>query len=195
MTISTHNTQRPRQVLVISGHPNLATSYTNRLILEQLEQNTAQVHVRRLDRLYPDFNIDIEREQQALLTADIVVLQFPFYWYSVPALLKKWIDEVFTFNFAYGSEGDKLKGKDLILSFTVGAPEDAYSALGYNHFSIEQMLRPLEQTAYLTQMVYRKPVYSHNMAYVPNVHHTQEAVEARAYAHAERLQQQIRTLL
>ncbi|MGL5728817.1 MAG: NAD(P)H-dependent oxidoreductase, partial [Plesiomonas sp.] len=84
MTISTHNTQRPRQVLVISGHPNLATSYTNRLILEQLEQNTAHIQVRRLDRLYPDFNIDIEREQQALLAADIVVLQFPFYWYSVP---------------------------------------------------------------------------------------------------------------
>ncbi|GAL26611.1 NAD(P)H oxidoreductase YRKL [Vibrio variabilis] len=46
-----------------------------------------------------------------MIKADVIVLQFPFYWYSMPALLKKWMDDVFSFNFAYGPEGDKLKVK------------------------------------------------------------------------------------
>jgi len=48
-----------------------------------------------------------------LLEHDRIVLQFPMYWYSMPPLLKKWLDDVLTYNFAYGSKGDKLKGKDL----------------------------------------------------------------------------------
>lgn len=174
-------------VLVISGHPNLASSNTNSLILRTVEQEVANVEIRRLDTLYPDFNIDIEAEQQALLNADVVVLQFPFYWYSVPALLKKWIDEVLAYNFAYGSKGDKLKGKDLVLSFTVGGPAESYSPLGYNHFSIETLIAPLQQTAYLTQMRFHQPVYTHGMVYIPDVYNTLEEVEARAASHATRL--------
>ncbi|MFA0697932.1 NAD(P)H-dependent oxidoreductase, partial [Vibrio sp. 10N.222.49.C9] len=58
------------KVLVISGHPNLDLSYTNKIILEQAENNVHDVQVRRLDTLYPDFRIDVEAEQQALLDAD-----------------------------------------------------------------------------------------------------------------------------
>ncbi|GAA5213507.1 NAD(P)H-dependent oxidoreductase [Corallincola platygyrae] len=175
------------KVVVISGHPNLEQSYTNSVILERLSASLDSVDIRRLDRLYPDYQIDVEAEQQALIDADVVVLQFPFYWYSVPALLKKWIDDVFSFNFAYGPEGDKLKGKSLFLSFTVGGPEESYDPLGYNHFTIEQMLRPLEQTAYLAGMEYRKPVYTHRMVYIPDVYNKLEEVQGRAFEHAERL--------
>ncbi|GAL18790.1 NAD(P)H oxidoreductase YRKL [Vibrio maritimus] len=126
------------QVLVISGHPELDSSYTNKVILNQLSDNISDIEVRRLDTLYPDYKIDVEAEQQAMIKADVIVLQFPFYWYSMPALLKKWMDDVFSFNFAYGPEGDKLKGKDFILSFTVGGPEESYDPLGYNHFTIER---------------------------------------------------------
>ncbi|MCG7586441.1 NAD(P)H-dependent oxidoreductase [Photobacterium sp. OFAV2-7] len=180
------------KIVVISGHPDLKQSYTNTVILEALESagsrsETSQVEVRRLDSLYPEFIIDAEAEQQALLDADVIIFQFPYYWYSVPALLKKWIDDVFTFNFAYGPEGNKLKGKDFILSFTVGGPEESYSPLGYNHFTIEQMLYPLQQTAYLAGMNYHEPVYTHRMVYIPGVYNTQEQVEARACHHADRL--------
>lgn len=175
------------KVVVISGHPELENSYTNKVILQWLEQAVDDIDIRRLDTLYPDYAIDVATEQQALRQADVVILQFPFYWYSVPALLKKWIDDVFSFNFAYGPEGDKLKGKDLLLSFTIGGPQQAYAPTGYNHFRIEELIKPLEQTAYLAGMNFQTPVYTHGMVYIPQVYNTQQAVEQRAGEHAHRL--------
>lgn len=175
------------QILVISGHPNLAASNTNTVILDELQTRFDSLSVRRLDRLYPDYQIDVAAEQQALLEADIIVLQYPFYWYSVPALLKKWIDDVFSYNFAYGSKGDKLKGKQFILSFTIGGPSESYQALGYNHFTIEQLVMPLQQTAYLAGMEFHSPVYSHGMVYIPGVYNELSDVQDRAREHAQRL--------
>lgn len=183
------------KILVISGHPNLEQSNANKIILGQLASSLPNVEIRRLDALYPDYRIDIEREQQALLGADIVVLQFPFYWYSIPALLKKWLDDVFAYNFAYGSQGDKLKGKDFILSLTIGGPEEAYNPLGYNHFEIAQLLRPLQQTAYLSGMTFCKPVYTHGMIYIPGVYNRLEDVQARAGDHVRRLMAQIEEII
>lgn len=182
------------KVVVIAGHPDLSKSYTNSVILNALESSDLEVEVRRLHELYPDFDIDVEQEQQALISADVIVLQYPFYWYSVPGLLKHWLDKVFTFNFAYGTEGDKLKGKDFVLSFTIGGSEESYQPLGYNHFSIEQLVLPLQQTAYLAGINFQKPVYSHRMVFIPGVYNTQEEVEARANQHAERLIDTLTTL-
>ena len=182
------------QVLIISGHPDLNASYTNTVILEQIQSNLSDVEVRRLDNLYPDYRIDVVAEQQAMLAADVIVLQF-YSIGTVPALMKKWIDDVFSFNFAYGPEGDKLKGKDFILSFTVGGPAESYDPLGYNHFTVEQMIHPLQQTAYLAGMNYCQPIYTHRMVYIPNVYNELEDVQARAKNHAERLCSQISELL
>ncbi|MBM7074327.1 NAD(P)H-dependent oxidoreductase [Shewanella sp. 202IG2-18] len=174
-------------VVVISGHPELEKSYANSFILNQLDQKLDNLNIRRLDELYPDYNIGVESEQQALLKADVIVLQFPLYWYSVPGLLKKWLDDVLTFNFAFGPEGNKLKGKHLILSITVGGPEDSYEPLGYNHFTIEQFVYPLQQTAYLAGMDYQKPIYTHGMVYIEGVYNKLEDVQAKAAEHSQRL--------
>ncbi|MEC8428782.1 MAG: NAD(P)H-dependent oxidoreductase [Pseudomonadota bacterium] len=174
-------------VVVISGHPDLQSSNTNTVILERIAQALDSVSIRHLDQLYPHYQIDVAAEQQALLDADIIILQFPFYWYSVPALLKKWIDDVFSYDFAYGSGGDKLQGKDFLLSFTIGGPEEEYNALGHNHFEIGQFLRPLQQTAYLAGMNFIKPVYTHRMIYIPDVYNELSEVQARAEEHAARL--------
>lgn len=175
------------QVVVISGHPDLASSHTNTVILEELQNKVDNIEIRRLDTLYPDYQIDVEAEQAALLKADVIVLQFPFYWYSVPALMKKWLDDVLSYNFAYGSKGDKLKGKELITSFTIGGPEESYDPLGYNHFTIEQLILPLQQTAYLAGMRFNKPVYTHRMVYIPGVYNELEEVQDRAKQHAHRV--------
>ncbi|WP_343565144.1 NAD(P)H-dependent oxidoreductase [Kiloniella sp. b19] len=183
------------KIVVISGHPDLEKSHTNTVILKCLEDSPESMDIRRLDRLYPDFRIDVEAEQAALKAADVIVLQFPFHWYAVPALLKKWVDDVFSYNFAYGPEGDKLKGKDFILSLTIGGAEETYDPLGYNHFKIEQFLHPLQQTAYLAGLVYRAPVYTHRMVYIPGVYNRLEDVQSRARDHAGRLLEQIDGLL
>ena len=182
------------KVLVISGHPDLSQSHTNQVILSSLDNALSNVEIRRLDTLYPNYDIDVEAEQNALLSADIVVLQFPFYWYSVPALLKKWIDDVFSYDFAYGTKGDKLQGKSLILSFTVGGPKESYDPLGYNHFTIEQLIKPLQQTAYLAKMDFQSPIYSHGMVYIPGVYNELSEVQSRAQSHATRLLESIECL-
>ena len=105
---------------------------------------------------YPDFEIDVDREQQLLLQHDRIIFQFPLYWYSVPPLLKKWLDDVLTYNFAYGSRGDKLKGKDLQLLVSVGGKQKFYS--GFDIFSsIPDLLKPFQLTANLIQMNYLVP--------------------------------------
>ncbi|MCV6621105.1 MAG: NAD(P)H-dependent oxidoreductase [Cellvibrionaceae bacterium] len=182
------------KILVISGHPNLAESNANQRVINRLQEQLDNVSVRDLGALYPNYQIDVEAEQAALLAADTVVLQYPFYWYSVPALLKKWLDDVFAYDFAYGANGDKLKGKNLLLSFTIGGPAESYQPLGYNHFSIEQLLHPLQQTAYLAGMNFVKAVYSHRMVYIPGVYNTLEEVERRADVHGDVLVKRLQTL-
>ncbi|BDD06905.1 NAD(P)H-dependent oxidoreductase [Aureibacter tunicatorum] len=171
--------------LMIVAHPNLDESIANKNIAEIMSDKG--VSVRNIMDLYPDYKVDIEAEQLALMEADTIIFQYPFYWYNMPAILKQWFDEVFSFNFAYGPEGDKLKGKNFLLSFTVGGPADSYSPIGYNHFRIEEFTKPMEQTAYLAQMTFLAPVYEHGMVYVPNVYNTKEAVEERAAKQADRL--------
>lgn len=110
-----------------------------------------------LYELYPDFNIDIEVEKNLLLEHDIIILQHPFYWYSCPPLMKQWIDMVLEFGWAYGPGGTALQGKILFNSITTGGASSAYSDTGYNRFTIQELLRPFEQTAHLCKMVYFPP--------------------------------------
>ena len=180
------------KILVISGHSQIDNSTANRQLLERLEAAGLDLEVRHLCRLYPEHRVDVEAEQAALVAAQRVVWQFPLHWYSVPALLKSWIDQVLTYGFAFGSGGDKLHGKELLVSLTVGGPQDAYSAEGYNRFTLPELLRPLEQTANLTGMVYAEPLISYGMAYIPGLYEDLEGVRKRAGEHAERLLARLR---
>jgi len=103
---------------------------------------------------YPDFQIDIDREQQRLLQHDVIVFQHPLYWYSTPAILKEWQDLVLEHGFAYGSDGTALHGKVFFNALTAGGIEAAYQADGFNHFTIRELLQPLEQMALLCGMIY-----------------------------------------
>lgn len=185
------------KVLVISGHPNLEQSLANRTILAGLQSEAGlTVETRRLDRLYPDFAIDVAAEQKALVAADIIVWQFPFHWYGLPGLMKAWLDQVMVFGFAHGAGGDKLKGKKLILSFTTGAPEDAYNHGKPMNFTVEEFLPPLRQTATLCRLELQEPVWTGGMMYIPGVSSDADRarVEARAHNQADRVMGLIREL-
>ena len=73
-----------KNILIVSGHTNLDASVANKKILEVLAECLPEAEIVRLDRLYPDFRIDVAAEQARLLKADVVVLQFPIFWYSAP---------------------------------------------------------------------------------------------------------------
>ena len=93
-----------------------------------------RVELQDLYSCYPDYSIDIAKEQSALAQASLVVLLHPIQWYSMPPLQKLWLDEVLTYGWAYGEGGDKLQGKDLWLVATTGGPEDSYHPQGYNRY-------------------------------------------------------------
>lgn len=105
--------------------------------------------------------IDVRREQALLLAHDIVVLQHPFYWYSVPALLKEWIDLVLEHGWAYGPSGDRLAGKVWSHAISTGGSDDTYAKQGANRFPVDDYIRPLEQTALLCGMSWQRPFISH----------------------------------
>lgn len=139
------------KILVIAAHPNLEQSKVNRTWLNRLQQEE-NVTVHNLYNHYPTFEINVEKEHKLLLEHDRIVLQFPFYWYSSPALLKQWQDLVLTYGWAYGTEGTKLRGKEFMLAISTGGPESAYQAGGHNLFSMSELTKPFQATSNLTGM-------------------------------------------
>ncbi len=145
------------KVLILFAHPGQKHSCVN-IGMAKAARAMAGVTFIDLYAEYPRFNIDIDQEQARLLAHDVIVFQFPIYWYSVPALLKEWQDLVLEYGFAYGHGGDRLKGKVLLPVVTAGGPQDAYNEQGSNHFRLRTLLSPLEQTATLCQMRFMPPL-------------------------------------
>lgn len=93
------------------------------------------------------FSADIKAEMEKLLWADVLIFNFPLWWFSVPAILKGWVDRVFAMGFAYGAgkgvyESGVFKGKKGMLCITTGGPEISYDANGKNG-EIEKILFPI----------------------------------------------------
>jgi glutathione-regulated potassium-efflux system ancillary protein KefG len=148
------------KVLVLLAHPAIHRSRVNRALARAVVELPG-VTIHDLYDAYPDFDVDAAREQALLTSHDAVVFQFPFYWYSTPAILKEWQDLVLEFNFAYGPSGKALQGRPLLCALSTGGPEGAYQASGHNRFSIRELLAPLEQTANLCGMPFLPPFVVH----------------------------------
>lgn len=175
-----------QKVVIISGHPNLKDSVGNATILADVAKALPDVEIRHLASLYPDYNINVEDEQEALLKADVIVWQFPFSWYSVPGLMKLWIDLVLVHGFAHGSTA-KLGGKKLIISFTTGAPQTLYSPDGLFKHDIRDYLAQFETTAALCNLDLQTPIYTCGISYVGRDEAKKIEQQAAAHEHARRL--------
>lgn len=146
------------KILVISGHPNLEKSKANKAILKELERHFGkQISIRRLDKLYPNYQINAKAEQEAIKNADFIILQFPFYWYGTPAILKKWIDDVLYDYFSGNKLSGKFKDKVVIASVTIGGSEKRYTA---PHKTVATYLIPLQETFEVIGAEWAPPVYS-----------------------------------
>lgn len=150
-------------VLLVYAHPAHERARVNPALMAAAK-GVAGIDVHDLYEAYPDFLIDVEAEQQRLLDHAAVVLQFPMFWYSTPALLKEWLDLVFLHGFAYGEGGTRLVGKTLLVATSTGGQSQAYGPRGGNRFTIEELLRPLEQTAFLCGMAWADPFIVHGAA-------------------------------
>ena len=151
---------RPGKTLVLAAHPNWAESHVNRR-LREAARGVAGTAVRDLYSLYPDFDVDVDAEQEAAHAADLIVLLHPIHWYSMPPLQKLWLDEVLTYGWAYGHGGTALAGRDLWLVATTGGPEDSYHPQSYNRYFFDAFMPPYEQTAALCGMRFLPPLVMH----------------------------------
>ncbi len=147
-------------IYVVAAHPHWSTSRVNAAVLRAVRAQAGTL-VNDLYASYPDYDIDVELEQARLAAARLVVLQFPVHWYSVPPLLKLWLDAVLTLGWAYGRSGTALQGKDLWLVASTGGPQQAYAADGYNQRPIDDYLLPLRQVARLCGMRWLPPLVLH----------------------------------
>ena len=145
------------KTLVLVFHPDMSASRVNRPLAAKAETLGDDVTVRYMYDIYPDQKVDVAAEQAALEAADRVVLQFPMYWYSTPALLKQWEDDVLLYGWAYGSTGKALAGKELLVAVSTGGPGDDYSHDGSYGYTLTELLRPLQATANMVQMTYLEP--------------------------------------
>ena len=145
-----------RRLLILFAHPALHKSRVNQLLLSFV-QSLPGVTINDLYESYPNFHIDVAREQALLLEHDVIIFQHPFYWYSSPAILKQWEDLVLEFGFAYGKTGSQLQGKLVLTAISTGGPSSAYQRGGFNYFTVRELLAPFEQTARFCGMTYLPP--------------------------------------
>jgi glutathione-regulated potassium-efflux system ancillary protein KefG len=150
------------KILVIFAHPALQKSIAHKSLFNEI-QNIEGITCHDLYDTYPDSFIDIKHEQVLLLKHDIIVLQFPLYWYSCPAILKEWQDLVLEHGFAYGENGNKLMGKKIMLAISTGGSANSYSTTGYNEHDISQFLLPFSQMSKLCNLEYLPPFVVHDI--------------------------------
>jgi len=157
-------------VLVVVAHPQMEHSRVNRRLMQRAARLAGSVSdgdrapsvlVRDLYALYPDYLIDVPEEQALLERAKLIVWQHPIHWYSMPPLMKLWLDDVLAFGWAYGHGGSALRGKDLWLVATTGGPEESYRPDSYNRYFFDAFLPPYEQTAALCGMRFLPPLMLH----------------------------------
>ena len=160
------NENQPSPIYVIAAHPNWRDSRVNRQ-LHTAATTTAGVSVCDLYETYPDYAIEVQAEQAKLNAAQLVVLMHPVQWYSMPALLKLWVDEVLSYGWAYGQGASALKGKDLWLVASTGGAESSYHPQGYNRYFFDAFFPPYEQTAALCGMRFLPPMVLHGAHSAP----------------------------
>jgi glutathione-regulated potassium-efflux system ancillary protein KefF len=148
-----------RMILVIHAHPYPHQSRGTAALLASL-QGRAGTEVRRLYELYPDFDIDVLAEQDALRRATTVVLLHPLYWYSVPALMKHWFDQVLLTRFAHGDQGTQLHGKACLWATVSGRGD--YVPGGVHTHAFDAFAAPIEATVRYCGMRWLPPFVLHD---------------------------------
>lgn len=124
----------------VSGRHNFTTIKDSDFLKLQIEETWASEH--------DGFAPEIEQELRKLENCDLLIFQFPLWWFGLPAILKGWVDRVLAMGRTYGNghiyETGKFRGKRALLSLTTGGPPGAYTKGGFNG-DIDAILRPIQR--------------------------------------------------
>ncbi len=147
-------------ILILFAHPALQKSRVNRRLITYV-RDIEGITFHDLYEAYPDLHINIKREQDLLVKHDIIVLHHPIFWFSTPAIIKEWFDLVLVHGWAFGREGNALKGKKLLSVISTGGRESLYQKNGFHKHTIGDFLLPIKQTARVCKMDYLPPFVVH----------------------------------
>ncbi|WP_298738628.1 NAD(P)H-dependent oxidoreductase [uncultured Chitinophaga sp.] len=124
----------------VSDRYNFTTVHNREFFKQQLEEIYATEH--------RGFAPHIETELRKVEWCDLMIWQFPLWWFGIPAILKGWADRVFAMGRTYGNghfyENGVFKGKKALLSLTTGGEPEAYIKGGFNG-DLAGMLRPVHR--------------------------------------------------
>lgn len=124
----------------VSGRHNFSGVSDKDYFKQQLEE----IHATETN----GFSQDIEKELQKIEWCDLMIWQFPLWWFGLPAPLKGWVDRVFAMGRTYGNgkfyQNGIFNGKKALLSLTTGGPAEAYFSDGFNG-DIHGILRPIHR--------------------------------------------------
>lgn len=145
------------KVLVLFAHPVFQTSLINKSLISTIP-DSEQITFHDLYEAYPNFLIDVEKEQALLNSHDVIVFQHPLYWFSCPAILKEWMDLVLEHGYAYGTGATALFDKVFISCISTGSDTTNYKG----DRNIRDLLKPFEFTAKLCNMQYLPPFITYS---------------------------------
>lgn len=167
------------KTLIIVTHPNINESVINKRWLEELHKFPESYTVHQLYEAYPNEKIDVLAEQLLIEQYEKIVFQFPYYWFNCPPLLKKWLDEVLTHGWAYGSKsGYKMEGKKIALAISLGVEEHELSTSGIYKYPLSELTRPFELSFEYIKADYRPLFAFYGMEYNVSDSHIEQGVES-----------------
>lgn len=105
-----------------------------------------QLHAQNHQLFVPE----LKTEMEALIAADLLIFNFPLWWFGMPAILKGWVDRVLAYGFAYGGKygmgsTGRFKDKKAFLCFTTGSPTSFYTTEGVHQRSMSDILRNMQE--------------------------------------------------
>ena len=163
----------------VSGRHNFKSVKDPTSFKQQIEELHATDH--------DGFAAEVENEIKKMEECDLMIWQFPLWWFGLPAAMKGWVDRIFAMGRTYGGghfyETGVFRGKRALLSLTTGGPEEAYRRGGFNG-DMASILRPIHRG--MLQFV-GFDVLSPQIVYGP-VHLTDEQRRQHLAAYAARLQ-------
>lgn len=152
------------KTLVIASHPYPDQSR----IIKALQEAAGQmmdVTVHNLELRYGHrlSGFDIAAEQRAHEAADRIVYMFPIHWFNLTPMLKAYLNEVWTYGWAFGPEGHALRGKEMQVVVSAGTSALTLSRQGLVQSTMEEVLTPMKASALYVGMTYLQPLAFHDV--------------------------------
>jgi glutathione-regulated potassium-efflux system ancillary protein KefF len=166
------------RILVLFAHSAPEASRVNRRLADAARM-VPGVYLHDLYEAYPDFYVDVAREHALLAQAGAVVLLHPIQWYSMPALMKEWIDAVLPDCWSGRANEGVLAGKRCWLVASTGSPASDFAADGRHGHAFDHFLAPYRQLAAVCGMEWVAPLVLHG-AHAVDAHTLEQHVAAFA---------------